>query len=369
MPDRSFGIVYPLWSHADGGGDLLARAIGEVGIDHITVPVVTGPRVAYRAYATEPPKVFTTEGGWHYPPNTRAYAGVRPKSAGWFGKRDLLARVCETAAKRGLKVYFRIDIRHIPALLDRNPHLRGRNCFGDEMTYAGACLCNPQLRELLRNTMTDLARYEMAGFQLMEMSLSRPDRWQRDQMSITVNSSVLCNVCFCAACDQVVTGAGVEPNAAARAAQDAIPRIPTPEARKRPRVAALPETLDEYQQARLLDLNLWLTRLAAELGQTTGYIVGDMWDRPVDHFRQLVRAIPLVTDREILFERWDRHGPPQGLAHGAWLPVVSSADELVRFVYETQQRGVSFFDFEDLDESPPEAIDWLRQAVRYARRD
>lgn len=373
---RSFGIVYPLWSHADGGGDLLDRAIGEVGIDHITVPVVTGPLVAYRAYATEPPRVFTTDGGWHYPPNTKAYAGVKPKTAGWFGKRDLLARVCETAEKRGVQVYFRIDMRNIPALLERNPHLRGRNCFGDEMTYAGACLCNPQMRELMEHTLGDLRRYPVAGFELVECE---PNPAMAIDVAATSETLGLvmrngAEHCFCPACRQIAAGAGFELERALSGAQgDIADRLQGPYMNGDADGLCEATAVNEYREVRRADISAWLSNIASRFGdQPIRLVVGGGVD-PTPGCQYMFRD-------ELLYSRfsreWRQHLPEflptgggSGLGYPAWRPVVDSADELVRFVHEVQQRGVTFFDFEHLDESPSEAIDWLRQAVRYAHRE
>jgi hypothetical protein len=49
------------------------------------------------------------------------------------------------------------------------------------------------------------------------------------------------------------------------------------------------------------------------------------------------------------------------------VPPVAST-HLVRVVGEWARQGVRHFDFEGLDTSPAEAVTWVKQAVRFARR-
>ena len=63
--------------------------------------------------------------------------------------------------------------------------------------------------------------------------------------------------------------------------------------------------------------------------------------------------------------------PPRvadALEIGVWFAWRQGADSLVRAVSDAVERGVGFFDFSEVDETPPETVDGLRQAVRYARR-
>src|SRR5262245_59155093 len=105
----SFGVVYPLWNHTREPGNLLDRLVGEVGIDHITIPVVTGPVEQFRPYFFPDAPYFGTEGGWHYPPGERLIAArIKPHVATWCGKRDILSQVRTAAERQGLKVYLRL---------------------------------------------------------------------------------------------------------------------------------------------------------------------------------------------------------------------------------------------------------------------
>ena len=56
------------------------------------------------------------------------------------------------------------------------------------------------------------------------------------------------------------------------------------------------------------------------------------------------------------------------LALAVWRPAFREAAELVRLVAEAVGLGISAIDFEGLTEAAPEAVTWLKQAVRFARR-
>ena len=56
------------------------------------------------------------------------------------------------------------------------------------------------------------------------------------------------------------------------------------------------------------------------------------------------------------------------LEMGVWFAWQHGADWLVRAVAEAIERGVQYFDFVEIDETPPETVSWLRQAVRFSRR-
>ena len=58
-----FGLVYPLWNHTRAADSLLDRVVGEVGIDHLTVPVVTGAQTQFRLSGGFESPYFHTEGG------------------------------------------------------------------------------------------------------------------------------------------------------------------------------------------------------------------------------------------------------------------------------------------------------------------
>jgi hypothetical protein len=375
--NSDFGIVYPLWTDPTGPGELLDRAIGEVGLNHLTVPVVTGAIERFRLNPAAPPHHFVTEGGWHYPPDSSCYqAGpVKPRTARWFGRKDVLKRVCDFARSRDVRVVFRIDLRAVPSLIEHEPHLLTRNAWGDDVPAAGLCVLNPNVRELLRGTLDDLSRYGPAGFQLEWWSPdTQPTEPARRLALWSWWATQLADCCFCPACQQAGTDSA--------------------EARKRVCVHldALAGEIDEfgagqalrndtvlreYHESKLRDTANWLNALAASFPDQQRYLLNSTWVSESGAEGLGADAFDCVHDRLTSrdpaaeyrkFECAIRGTRVNGLALAVWRPEIRNADHLVRCVTGRANKGVTFFDFERLDEAPAEALTWLRQAVRYARR-
>lgn len=373
----NFGMVYPLWTYPRGPAELLDRAIGEVGLDHLTIPVVTGRIEQFRLEAPVPPHYFVSEGGWHYPPDLSCYdAGpVKPRPARWFGKRNLLAQIQEHAAKRGIPLIFRIDVRSATTLLEHHPHLRSRNAWGEEVVSAGACVLNPDLRELLHATLDDLLHYEPAGFQLADWAPDLPtDRHDARPMDWQPLTRHLLDICFCPACRQ----AGTDPDAAARSVTVYLERaLENPNDEDIALKARQDEVLNAYRLAKQRDTAAWLQRLAHTHSALRRYVLTDAAScslvgpvLPDGSFLLLLRTSGAshTAEENVLDVAASLEPHAHGLVLPVWRPAVAQAGDLVRQVSTLVQAGASFFDFEGLDEAPAEAVTWLKQAVRFARR-
>jgi len=370
-----FGMVYPLWTDPQGPGRLLDRVVGEVGLDHLTIPVVTGQQQQFRLHPAQPPHDFATEGGWHFLPNPDCYKSspLRPRPARWFGKRDVLTRLCDDATRRDMPVIFRIDLRAVTSLVAHRSHLRTRNAWSDESTTAGGCALNADLRELLHGTLEDLLRYEPAGFQLVDWAPDLPaGRDAPRPLAWHPHVRRLLDVCFCPACRQVAAMAGTDPDQAARSVQVHVARLlARPEDNDLPGRAWSDEVLDAYLQAKRRDTAAWLRRLAENHRDRRRYLLSDMLACESigvlpgeERFSLLVRTGD--EDASKIAIRFS--GRACGLSLPVWRPAIQGAGQLVRQVSTIMHAGLDFLDFEGLDEAPEEAITWLRQAVRFARR-
>lgn len=377
-----FGIVYPLWAHGEGEATLLERVIGEVAVEHVTIPVITGARTQFRHFGPRETPYFHTEGGWHFPPETKAYAasGVKPRAAEWCGHRDVLRKVCDVARHSGLDVNFRIDIPSLPRLVENSPELAQRNAWGDTYVDWGPCLSNPAARELFVASINDALRYKPDAFELVNLRL--------DSVSPALAGYSLdrpfgpgLELCFCPACRQIAAES-VDADQAARSVRALTEKHASKLHPGRSADELLKElrgdpVLREYVAVRLRSVERWLETLAAKYpehgffhgplnfdsaavgrGGVAGFdrlatFDADCWleDAPEEGEKSIITVLEDTAVEMDLWFAW-RHGP----------------DALVRVVLELVARGVRYFDFADIDETPPQTIDWLRQAVRYARR-
>lgn len=372
----SFGMVLGPWNHAADGGERLERAAGEAGLDHVTVVALSGPLVQWRQDERAETPLFVTEGGWHFPPTAKHYAGVglRPVRARWLGTGDPLEGLCRQAERLGLRVVVRVD-GLAAGVLPESAQLGRRNAWGQELATVGACPCNPAVRELVRATLDDLHRYRPAAVQLADDGPDPPlPALVGEALAWHPAAPTVAGLCFCPACRQIAERAGVDPLSAARSARVLLGQL----ARDPSSSATLRDdpVLGAYLAARATDHDAWLRRLAEADPQRRHWLL-----RPAD------AAEGRPTSPDIVL-RWPTGGaagvpggtvgPPvdadlcaghvAGWSVPAWRPVFGTAAELVRWVVEVTQRGATWFDFEGLDAAPPDAVTWLRQAVRYARR-
>lgn len=382
-----FGLIYHLWSFAGTPGELLDRVVGEVALNRLVVPVVTGAVTQFRLDTSVSPQLFHTEGGWHYPPDPAIYRGssVRPRAARWFGKRHTLEHLADFAARRDLKLVCRVDLCGAPSLIEHEPHLRQRNAWGDEDLSAGACVLNPDLREVLTSVVRDLERFKPVEMQLVA--------WAPDLAAIPTPARplhdaplarALLDVCFCPSCRQTALAGGVDPDQAARSVRVHVESLLGENAASAAKRVANDEVLGAYLESRRHESASWLRQLAATHHDCTWSILtADSIpevltlapDSALDHL--ICDGIaPIVQDAEAdpqhakrvesasLTSRLESYGRQMRV----WRPLAARADHLVRVVSDAARQCVGPIDFDGLEESPPEVVDWLRQAVRFARR-
>ena len=359
-----FGLVLPPWNFSSVEGNLLDRVVGEVGIDHLTVPVVTGEQTQFRlCHGFETP-YFHTEGGWHFQPDGKLYAasGVRPRVAKWLGSRDFIGAIRERVEKLGLRLVVRVDSPRVRQVVEQAPQMSVRGAWDDPRPSFGPCPCNADLRELLRATLRDVGRYEPAGIAIQSV--------QTEPLVIGFSRGPLppevrAGLCFCPACRQIATAAGIDADAVAE--------------RIRARTAAAACAADElepevaaFRTARAADLRRWLDGLAETHADRQMIYV-----RPPAVFAHAdalagpgwiaqFRAASPASDEDLrgLFDRTEGGKAMAILADGT-----RGASELVSFVSRMAGGGVGAFSFEQVELAPPDFITWLKQAVRYARRE
>ena len=375
----SLGVVYPLWSFVGEHDERMNRLLGEVGVDHVTVPVITGPLTEFRFDPQEGPHYFHTAGGWHYPPNREYYGGsdVRPRAAEWVKTRNLLAEMVELVRKNGRRVLFRLDVRSALASLFPTGDFIVRNAWDESEPSSGACNNHSTTRLFLRGAIEDLLGYSPDGIELDGYQTSA---WANEGAFAPHNHNAMqanaLGQCFCAACRENYRIGDRNDRDAARAAQLVIrnwarydpPSLPDAEAE-----------LHHYESARVASAGLWLTSLAnddrlaaVQRLQVTraGFSRSAM---PTD-WRRLHRVgndeprLTYSTETELIvrreqFENGCGHlSVPFGKHH------FFEPSQVVRFVSAAAEAGVQFLEFEQVANVPSENLIPLRQAFRFGHR-
>lgn len=368
-----FGVVIPLWDFAADEGRLLERARGDAGVDFVVAPVVTGPVALFRPAAAPDAPFFRSDGGWHFRPSTRAYSGValRPRKARWFVAGDVLAQLRERCQELGLRLTARIDLRAMVDLAAENLHVAQRNAWSQEQPSAGPCVVHADTRELLRALLDDLRRYELAGYELVDWEVDLPvDRHGPRPLDWRPAARRLLDICFCASCRQVAERADVDVEAAARAVRERVSRLLSGQ----PGDAGDDPVVAAYTTPRAADCCTSLKRLGEPAGERRQVLLRDV-GRPV--LGNTAPWAPMTrvgaAGRDGLAAEWDALRPTLGwttsLSMPVWRPALADSADLVRRVDEAAKQGVGVFTFDGLTEAPDDAVTWLRQAIRYARRE
>ncbi len=364
----SFGVVYPLWNHEREPGNLLDRFVGEAGIDHVTIPVVTGPQQQFRPHFFSGAPLFHTEGGWHYPPGA-AFGGQRPHVAAWCGRRDALLHVCEEARRYRLRIYLRLSLPVWPDARRPLPPVLCESPWGQHTAGLHVCANSPVLRELIEHALADFDRYAPDGIEL-EVS-----GWAGllPALNLAACASLRCG-CFCAACRQIAQAANVDVDTAMQRAREHIAAAcATGVAGRVSAGTSVAPELAAVDAARRASRAAWLRHLA---GQIKGrrFLMWDAGGAGAAAPAGGERGSP--TEWEPLLDLSGGPGlePRATEPHAAaivcraWQPASDPAAALVRSVHEHVAGRVTFFDFAGAEEGSFDVLTALKQAIRYARR-
>jgi hypothetical protein len=178
-------------------------------------------------------------------------------------------------------------------------------------------------------------------------------------------------MCFCPSCRQTATIAGYDPDQAARSALVHAERAWNAAPGVENSVRA-DELLAAYRRVRAEANQAWLRRLM-EQHASVAWFAEHLCDDAVVLPPEMARIIH-VADRpsaeRLAASELQRRVPNEfGVSAPVWQPAFAEASELVAWVSDAVRRGIWHFDFRGLDEAPADTATWLRQAVRFARRE
>jgi hypothetical protein len=183
---------------------------------------------------------------------------------------------------------------------------------------------------------------------------------------------VLLDVCFCSACRAIAEQAGVDPQQVARSVRVHVDRLSACPPMSADCVED--DTIQAYRSSRATDCAGWLTRLGEAISARRLYLVHEVGvPLPYSADLPMQRLARLPTDSVPPDEHIADLRQPVELRPAGWIvpvgrPTFDSAAPLVRLISEAVAAGVRYFDFEGLPTAPSEAVTWLKQAVRFARR-
>lgn len=388
---QTFFWCYP-WDLEDEGHDrALGRLAGEIGVDGISVAAVLDDLTEFRSREFKVQRTITRRAAAHFQPSGKHYENtrLRPTAAAWMKSRNPLAKIADLARQHSLKC-------RAWAVCCRNSHLAARqplaacvDVFGDPIE-ARLCPSNPDVREYVAALVEDLSsNYPLDGIELDDLGFGGSER-SRGRCNTGVafgpigGIGTLRDWCFCPSCRQRAQEADIEVQEVTAAVLDCLGPI----LRAEPIASA---TIGDVLGERpcLAEYH----RMRCEAVRTLVQMVRKRTDKPLwlhaaaDSFRSgadpsILReccdglivppadeTAPILPDRVEQVVR--SCGGPDRVEVGTlcYPPCVADGPALVTWVRQAWQRGHAAIGFSNYGAAPEPCLDWVRQAIRFARRD
>ena len=388
---QTFFWCYP-WDLEDEGHDrALGRLAGEIGVDAISVAAVLDDLTEFRSREFKGPRTVTRRAAAHFQPSSRHYENtrLRPTAAAWMKSRNPLARIVESARHQSLKCRAWVVCCRNSHLAAKQPLAACVDVFGDPIE-ARLCPSNPDVREYVAALVEDLStNYSLDAIALEDVGFGGGDRsCSRPNAGVAFGPiggiGVLRDWCLCPSCRQRAQEADIDVAEVTAAVLDCLGPIlraePIASATigdvlgERPCLAAYHhmrcETVGTLVQMvrKRTDKPLWLHTAADSFRSGADpSILRECCDGLI--VASVDEAAPIPRERVEQVVR--SCGGPQRVEVSTFCypPHVTDGPALVTLVRQAWQRGYAAIGFSDYGAAPEPCLDWVRQAIRFARRD
>lgn len=380
MQQRFIFWCHP-WDLEDEGIDAtLARLAGDIGVDTLSVTAVHPGIYQVRPRPLGDRWTFQSGAAAHFQPDAKRYGSsrIRPHAAAWMKNRNPLERIAKAAERERLRLRVRVSLLNGEELVERHAHAACVNLFGDP-SRDRLCPSHPDVREYVAGLVEDL----WTNYGLDAIELDGLD-WGHDSR-ITISDDVhhdellgqFSSWCFCASCRQRAAESSIDAEAVRLAAVDHWRQTANMENHSQSRDWETSEAhtlvsryLNQHPATITSLIQLIRTRSPAalryHLGPTSG-TVGTGAAREcgawVQHCGGADAAKELQPDSAI--------GAPSNC--DILIPLsratIKDGPSLVALVHQLSQVGYAGIGFDSYGLTPEPCLDWVRQAVRYARRE
>ncbi|MCZ6699486.1 MAG: hypothetical protein O7D94_11190 [Planctomycetota bacterium] len=386
MPELYF-CCHPWDVLEDGLEETLVRLAGEIGVDSLSVPAIHGRIEQFRPRYQRP--WIRREAAATFQPSSPHYGNtrIRPIPGAWMKTRNVFEQLTRACEKHRIAMRARVACCNGETTAARFRMATCVDVFG-ESSLTRLCPSNPDVREYVQGLIADLTEnYEPASIELEGLDFgvgpfdsaecARGIAWGR-------TAHFLRSLCFCAACRQRASDAGVDADSVAHTVRDRLNCLfelgsigfATPEALvednrelrswthlRRETVLSLLRSIRERSRSRLL------TRYAGE-ALIRGAGPADL----LEYCDALV--CPPPADHDASHGRGSRSstgdfGDPRRIDVQVYChpPHMPDGPTLVRTVQRLSQAGHPAIGFSSYGLAPKPCLDWVRQAIRYTRRE
>ena len=374
---------FPWDIEAEGIEPALTRLRGELRADEVRLLALSDDLcyLRRRSIGDDPRRVVHREAAAHYRPNASFFKAtrLRPPSGAWMKARDPFAKICNAADELGLRCSVRLEGLANAALARKNPMACCVNVFGD-VSDRRLCPANPDVREYLASIAENLTQtYGATTVELGSIGFgpffAHSEAQAHAEDALTED---LLRWCFCSSCRQMASESGIDV-----AGVEARVREKIDEGLRQQRRS---KSIDESAQDEddLTGYQMQRSRIVQKLIDLVRSRVGDVLTVPLDTWSR-AHCIP-KSAAALRFVNWERleswrrvhesYGidlPGAGGEHAvrfdAMPPACSDGPALVSRVHEAVEAGFGQIGFYCDGLLPEASFDWVRQAVRYGRRE
>ena len=213
-------IACNLWDLADAGIEGTLDRIQSTGAAGVTLIVTSAPIAQIRCLDVDP-RIFRSRGGFFFRPDEECYVDTRAKPvlSTWLKSRDPMTDAVTAIRKRGLGLHLRISAFETGRIGQRHPETAAKTAFGDAADNT-LCPANAEIRALLRATAVDLEqRCRPDAIELADLRYhSGATTGAGLEMDFEPGAGffALLNLCFCESSRQWADERGIDAAAAAR---------------------------------------------------------------------------------------------------------------------------------------------------------
>jgi len=374
--------AFPWDIDAEGIEPALTRLRGELGVDEVRL-LALGDEMCYlrqRFVGDDPRRMVQRDAAAHFRPQAGFYKAtrLRPTAGSWMKTRDPFAKICSAARELGLRCSARIECLSNRALARKHEMAACVNVFGD-VSDRRLCPANPDVREYVGGVAEDLV--ESHGATTVEMGaigfgpfFNATDGLGFGEDALTED---LLRWCFCSACRQAATDADIDIEIVEKQVRERIDAGGRQRRRSKPIDDASSESeLVAFQQHR--------GRVVQRLIDLVRSRIGERLTVPLDSWSR-AHCIPKAA-AELRFVNWERieswrkvHDSygidlpgvegEHAVRFDAMPPACADGPALVSRVHEAVEAGFAQIGFYCEGLMPTVSFDWVRQAVRYGRRE
>lgn len=386
MRPQFYFYCYP-WDLEDEGLELaLGRLAGEIGVDGICVSAIESEIRMIRGRPNGERRTFVSPAAAHFQPDASIHRSsrIRPIPAAWMKSKNPLEKISRVAGKEGLTLRARVVCCQGAHLVERYSHAACINVFGDP-SETRLCPSHPDVREYVSLVIEDLSKnYPLTTIELAEFDFGFGDReaWyvHASAPGARLRQMMSC-WCFCSACRQHAGSAGVDVDAARVSileAWDASVRMERPSHQSTGDLHARFPDLAKYEQWRSEAVTQFVRGARSKAGAALKLCAARASSAGGTDFSALAAfcdgiVIPLteLEGKEPAKEEIALSGGASrcDAAITCFPPDAKDGPSLVADVQRASQAGHAAIGFANYGLAPEPCLDWVRQAIRYARRE